>query len=151
MGENGKDSKVETEKQKTRKEEKEDTDTSTEPASTRLFLDFLENETDERSPEEPVGLPDPDDAIISQASLSPDGHFWTEPSEGVERLKAADANARVDEIASYATSLQQLQEPMAEPHGLPNPANALIEQQTRFANTISSPREPEADHTCVGV
>ena len=149
--ENGKDSKAETEKQKTRKEEKEDTDTSTEPALMRLFLDFLENQTDERSPEKPVGLPDVDDAIISQASLSPDGHFWAEPSEGVERLRAADANARVDEIASYATSLQQLQEPMAEPHGLPNPANALIDEQARFANIISSPREPEADHTCVCV
>ena len=150
--ENGKDSKAETEKQKTRKEEKEDTDTSTEPASTRLFLDFLENQTDERSPEKPVGLPDVDDAIISQASLPPDGHFWAEPSEGVERLRAADANARVDEIASYATSLQQLQETLlAEPHGLPNPANALIEQQARLANTISSPPGPEADHTCVCV
>jgi len=152
--ENEKYSRAETEegeKQKTRREEKEDTDTSTEPASTRLFLDFFENQTDERSPEKPVGLPDVDDAIISQASLPPEGHFWTELSEGVERLRAADANARVDEIASYATSLQQLQEPMAEPHGLPNPDNALIEEQARFANIISSPREPEADHTCVCV
>jgi len=149
---NQKDSKVDIEegkKHETRREEKEDT--STGPALARIFLDFSENETDERSPEEPVGLPDVDDAIISQASLPPDGHFWAEPLEGVERLRAADANARVDEIASYATSLQQLQEPMAEPHGLPNPANALIEEQARFANIISSPREPEADHTCVCV
>ena len=87
--ENEKNSKAETEegeKQKTRREEKEDTDTSTEAASMRLILDFLENETDERLPEEPVGLPDVDDVIISEASLPPDGHFWTEPSEGVERL-----------------------------------------------------------------
>jgi len=109
----------------------------------RLILDFLENQTDERSPEEPVGLPDLDDAIISQASLPPDSHLWTEPSGGVERHRAADAI----EIDSYITSLQQLQEPLAEPQGLPNPDNALIEEATS-ANLISS-RPEEADHTCV--
>lgn len=139
---NQKDSKAETkESKKTRREEKEDT--STGPASMRLILDFLENQTNERSPEEPVGLPDLDDAIISQASLPPDGLLWTEPSGGVERHRAADAI----EIDSYITSLQQLQEPLAEPQGLPNPDNALIEEATS-ANLISS-RPEEADHTCV--
>jgi len=138
LEENEKDSKAETEegeKQKTRREEKEDTDTSTEPASTRLCLDIIENQTDERSPEEPMGLPDVDDAIISQASLPPDGHFWIESSGAVERHRAADAN----EIDSYIISLQQPQEPLAEPHGLPNLDNALIDQAT----SATPPEETE--------
>ena len=52
---NQKNSKVDIEegkKHETRREEKEDT--STGPALARIFLDFSENETDERSPEEPV-------------------------------------------------------------------------------------------------
>jgi len=144
LDENEKDSKAETEegeKQKIRREEKEDTDTSTEPASTRLCIDFFENQTDERSPEEPMGLPDVDDAIISQASLPPDGHFWTEPSGAVERHRAVDA----DEIDSYIINLQQPQEPLAEPHGFPNPENALIDQATS-----ANPPE-ETEHTFASI
>ena len=106
-------------RQKRRRDEKEE-------RPNEIFLHLLENETDGRSQEEPVDLPDPDDAIISQASSLPPAETFG----GLEHYRAADANARVDEIDSYSFSLQQPQEPLAEPHGLPNPDIALIEQAT---------------------
>ena len=76
-----------------------------------------------RAAAEPVGLPDPDDAIIP-----PDGH-WTEPSGQDQLDRAAGAGPAAYEVDdSYITSLlQQLQEPSAEPDGLPNPDNALVQ------------------------
>ena len=124
------------EKQKDSKPETDEGKNNTGSASTSLddsilFLHFLENQTDERSAEA-VGLPNPDDAIILQASLPPEGHHWAEPLGGVQlHTAAADARTRVDEVANYADSLQQLQKPPAEPHDLPNPDDTLAKHCTQ--------------------
>lgn len=129
LSNNHEEKQKEAEEDKRQRRRRDESERPTEPAE--LFLHLLENETDGRSQEEPVDLPDPDDAIISQASsLPPESHFSAETFGGLEHNRAADANARVDEIDSFSFSLQQPQEPLEEPHGLPNPDNALIEQAT---------------------
>jgi len=83
-----------------------------------------------------------------------DGHFWTEPSGGVESQRAGGAEAKESEIVSYITSLQQLPQssagPSAEPHGFPNPDDALIENAMP-ANPIACRAPEEAHQTCVCV
>ena len=87
------------------------------------FADNLEIEEERRAAAEPVGLPDPDDAIIP-----PDGAHWTEPPGQDQLDRAAGAGPAAYEVDSYITSLlQQLQEPSVEPDGLPNPDDALVQ------------------------
>lgn len=102
------------------------------------FADSLEIEEERRAAAEPVGLPDPDDAIIP-----PDGH-WTEPSGQVEHDTAAGAGPTAYEVESYITSLLQLEEPSAEPDGLPNPDDALLQPARKKRKMLDSRAEAGA-------
>ena len=128
--------------------------TWTRAAISSLPVDFLENQTDERQPE-PGDLPNPDDAILRQASVPPGGH-WAQPPEppdlhqagpsgGVDPPTAAGTGPTPDEVLSYLTSVQEQQPPVEQP-GLPNPDDHLIEQAWS-AEAIRA--EPEEVSECI--
>jgi len=100
----------------------------------------LEREEERRAAAEPVGLPDPDDAIIP-----PDGAHWTEPPGQDQLDTAAGAGPAAYEVDSYITSLlQQLQEPSVEPDGLPNPDDALVQPARKKRKMLDSREEAGA-------
>jgi len=104
------------------------------------FADSLQREEEERS-EAPVGLPDPEDAIIP-----PDDH-WAEPSGQVEGDTAAGAGPTAYAVYSYIIGLQQqkLEEPSEEPYGLPNPDDALLEPANKKRKMLCGDSRAEGE------